>query len=178
MKAVWLLDIDGVVNALCWHDVVTAWPRDCVKTGSVVTGDETWPICWATPVVDFIHSVVEENLAEVRWHSTWQHEAANFERLVGLPNLPVHEAPEYGDRSFTARAIREQTSLWWKEPGARRVVEVEQRPLVWTDDDIFRYCQEKSNAIFSDTLMIFPDSNVGLTPGHLESMAEFFAKHV
>ena len=45
-------------------------------------------------VVDFLIGVHEQDRAEIRWHTTWQHDAQNLANLVGLPTFPIAEAPE------------------------------------------------------------------------------------
>lgn len=163
MKPVWLLDIDGVLNAIARKGDPSVWP--VWKSGWAAAGGQNWPILWSPAVVDFVREVVESGSAEVRWHTTWQHEAVEVERLLGLPSLAVAEAPEYaGVGVYAAKAVREGKPPWWKLPAAERVVTEEGRPLIWTDDDIKTALRDYRMA---PSLRICPQQNIGLTPAHL-----------
>ena len=176
---VWLLDVDGVVNATSKKPDGSIWPKDQWSTGTANGEDREWPILWAQPVVEFIRMVHESGRAEVRWHTTWQHHAAAIEDLVGLPKLAVAEAPEFDNQAqYAARAILNQLPRWWKLPAALRVVEVEQRPLIWTDDDISSELHDRRYDLDNlrrnaPTLAISPNRFIGLTPKHLRQIASW-----
>lgn len=167
---VWLLDIDGVVNALARGPVTGSWPADqwtqhVVPADIPGSGRMVLPIFVARPVLDFIARVVRTGAAEVIWHSTWREAAvSDLAPVLGLPRLPISHAPEWTQRPEL---------IWWKLPAARRVVEAGRR-LVWTDDDIAVVPDQIGDLdARPDTLLISPDPYAGLTAEHLESIAEF-----
>lgn len=181
-KPVWLLDIDGVVNAIGKGDP-SVWPKPQWRHGKAECDGQEWPITWAVPVVDFIRTVHESGRAEIRWHTTWQHEACNLAALVGLPEFAVADAPEFDDQpGHAARAIAAGRPKWWKLPAAERVVRDEGRPLIWTDDDITwdlgrRYDVDTELRAFAPALLIAPDKHTGLTPKRLRMIGDFLDIH-
>jgi hypothetical protein len=75
-------------------------------------------------VVNFLTGVHEEGRAEIRWHTTWQHDAQNLADLVGLPKFPVADAPEaprdgVPNGELTAARMRDGLPAWWKYGAAR-----------------------------------------------------------
>jgi len=171
---VWLLDIDGVVNALAMSrpDV---WPADawvqrvvCAEVPS--QGLVNLPIMAARPVLEFIAAVHEERRAEIRWHSTWRAAAVTgLAPALGLPPIPISIAPEWAS----------PVPLWWKIPAARRVAESGRR-LLWTDDQLELFRGDPRNAAElaaldarAGTLLLCPDPDPGLTPADLDRIAAF-----
>lgn len=170
MIPVWLLDIDGVVNACTRKPDRNVWPLDQWRSVRVAVGDHSLPVLAAQPVVDFIRRVHEEGQAEIRWHTTWQKDAACIEAALGMPSLPVQDCPE-----FTDRHLRD---AWFKLAAAERVVMEEGRSLIWTDDDLGWELRGAGRTIdllreVAPILTISPDDRTGLTPKHLRLIAEF-----
>jgi len=165
---VWLLDLDGVVNAASRSFPTHAWPGDTWQ--GIEAEDEeglTWPIKTARPVVDFLTDVYESGRAEIRWHTTWQGHAVHVGRQLGLPDFGVQEAPEY--KGF-------ETERWWKTAAARRVLAKEGRDLLWTDDDADRELGTDERAELSRLgrlLIVCPDSRTGLCKKHLSRIDQF-----
>jgi hypothetical protein len=169
----WLLDIDGVVNAVAREGALDAWPRSAWVRRMITTwvpdrGMMTLPILAARPVLDFITQVHESGSAEIRWHSTWRTAAVTaFAPMLGLPAIPISIAPEWTERPV---------GLWWKLPAAQRAVATGRR-LIWTDDDLRFYAHEIGDlAQRDDALVIGPPSDTGLTPTHLAAIAEFIGR--
>ncbi len=169
-RPVWLLDIDGVVNALARGPVAGSWPADqwvqhVVPADIPGSGRMVLPIFVARPVLDFVARVVETGAAEVIWHSTWREAAvSDLAPVLGLPVLPISHAPEWTQRPELT---------WWKLPAARRVIESGRR-LVWTDDDIAVVPEQVGDlAARPDTLLISPNPYTGLTPADLAAIADF-----
>lgn len=167
---VWLLDIDGVLNALAREPVTGSWPPDqwvqhVVPADIPGTGRMLLPIFVARPVLEFVARVARSGAAEVIWHSTWREAAvSDLAPVLGLPRLPISVAPEWTQRP---------ESIWWKLPAARRVVESGRR-LVWTDDDIAVVADQVGDLdARPDTLLISPEPRVGLAENHLQAIAAF-----
>lgn len=168
---VWLLDVDGVLNAVTKKPARNVWPADQWLRGEATSTGHTWPILAAQPVVDFIRDVHDQGRAEIRWHTTWQDEAVAIEKLLNLPTFPVQDAPEW------AVHLRGETEEWWKLGAVRRVVTEERRPLVWTDDDADRFQVPAADrallASATPSLVLCPSPYTGLTPKHLRKIDQF-----
>jgi hypothetical protein len=174
---VWLLDIDGVLNAVADGPDDAVWPVDQWVRADARCAGSSWPLLAARPVVEFIHRVHRAGLAEIRWHTTWQEDAAGVARALGLPEFPVEPCPWFGDR-------------WWKLLAVERVLH-EGRPLLWTDDDATRRlaadgshasCGSQERGAGRGTsgeartqrpsaLIISPRTSHGLTAAHLRRIA-------
>ena len=184
MIPVMLLDVDGVINAITKKPPTFAWPRGAWRTGKAIAHGEPWPITWSTRVINFLTGVHEEGRAEIRWHTTWQHDAQNLADLVGLPKFPVAEAPEVPrdnvpNGELIAARMRDGLPGWWKYGAARRVVIEEQRPLIWVDDDITRELTRRTRdnlANIGQVRYISPDSTTGLIPRHLSEIDAFLSR--
>lgn len=172
-KPLWLLDIDGVVNALSYKPVTTLWPKAQWLQRTITTEVEgrgilTLPILSARAVLDFVTRVHESGLAEVRWHSTWRESAVTaFAPAMGLPtSIPISVAPEWSERPH---------SRWWKLGAAERAVNAGRR-VVWTDDDIPFFLPD-TGSFFDNgrTLLIGPQPEFGLTIADLSQIEDFCA---
>lgn len=166
---VWLLDIDGVVNALARGQIFDSFPQDdwaqhVVEADIPNMGTMVLPILVARPVLDFVAEVQQSGRAEVRWHSTWRTAAmTDLGPTLGLPPIPISIAPEWTERP----------PGWWKLPAARRVRKSGRR-LIWTDDDLASYQEETADlAADPDALLISPDPQLGLTQRDLDQITEF-----
>jgi hypothetical protein len=168
-RPLWLLDIDGVVNALARGPLPRTWPEGEWVERLVITdipdrGVMTLPILAARPVLDFIADVHASGRAEIRWHSTWRTAAiTSFAPALGLPmSIPMTVAPEWSKRPVTQ---------WWKLGAAERAVAAGRR-LVWTDDDLRVYRSETQHLAQAGALLLAPYGDLGLTPEELERIAE------
>lgn len=170
-RPVWLLDIDGVVNALARKPIVDSFPAEqwiqiTVRTDLPGIGPAAFPILAARPVLDFVATAHASGAVEICWHSTWREAAiTDLAPALGLPRLPISVAPEWTNHHLLVP--------WWKQPAAERVLE-SGRPLVWTDDDIpvFRpYLGAFEGR--DDALLLAPDPRRGLTQDELDLIAGF-----
>jgi hypothetical protein len=172
---VWLLDIDGVVNALSRRAPSAPWPagsweQHVVRIEVPDRGMLTLPILAARPVLEFITDVVESGAAEVRWHSTWGQSAiTTLGPALGLPPIELSVAPEWADSA----------AMWWKIPAARHLAESGRR-LVWTDDQLPLYRTDRLGAgelaaleAWDGALLLAPDPAAGLSPDDLARIAGF-----
>lgn len=181
MTPVMLLDIDGVINAYTRKPNRSIWPARSWRAGSAYCDPNPWPIMWSVDVVKFLTEVHESGRAEIRWHTTWQHEAKNLADLVGLPDFPVALAPEAprGDLingELIAARIRDGLPAWWKYGAARRVIIEERRPLMWVDDDITHELTRRERDamwMMGPVRFISPDRTTGLIPRHLREIDTF-----
>ena len=169
-RPLWLLDIDGVVNALARGAMPVAWPEHEWVQRLVITeipgrGVMTLPILAARPVLDFVADVHRSGSAEIRWHSTWRTAAiTSFAPALGLPTtIRMSVAPEWNERPV---------AQWWKLGAAERAAATGRR-LVWTDDDLRVYQHETEHLAAGGNLLLGPFADTGLTPDDLRQIAEF-----
>jgi hypothetical protein len=160
-QTVWLLDIDGVLNAN-----KPGWggpPRRTNVAGFVIR--------WAPPLIDRIRALHRGSTVEVRWSSTWCGEPADLAVLARLLRLDLE--PAFGDRdeSKTWAAMKAEAAVAVLAEGHR---------LVWTDDDEVGIAQDFYPE-FAEAerdgraLLIAPRSNRGLQPDHMEAIEAFGA---
>lgn len=177
-KPVWLLDIDGVVNAVGEPVDGDGWGG--WEYGKAIAGGQEWPLRWAPELVAHINDIHGSGLAEVRWHTTWQADAANFAAAVGLDDFEIAEAPEFYDRGYAARCIMNNRPQWWKLPAAERVLFDEKRPLLWTDDDIFSEIGDSDElealGVSPDFYAVVPNQSVGLTSSAVAQIRQWLAR--
>ena len=175
----WLLDVDGVLNAVARKPDLSVWPASAWVRLQAQAGGRTYPILAARPVLDFVTEVAASDTVEVRWHTTWRHDAvASLAPALGLPELVVEHAPEFDSRAGSASGYAGTYSgpAWWKLPAARRVI-AGGGALVWTDDDLARVSVrrevDEEPVPVERALLIAPRTELGLTPAHLREIAAF-----
>ncbi|MDG4768207.1 hypothetical protein O7632_29570 [Solwaraspora sp. WMMD406] len=159
-RAVWLLDVDGVVNVTRpgWG----AAPRN----GTAHVGAVEYRLRWAPALIDRIRSMHRAGAVEIRWCSTWCVEADQVERLFGLPRL---------GRSWT-HEMSTSTAAVAKLAAAREVV-AQGQPLIWTDDAETPTSGPVHEELTASgrALLIAPLPNRGLQPEHLDQIEAFAA---
>jgi HAD domain in Swiss Army Knife RNA repair proteins len=188
---VWLLDIDGVLNAVAHEPDRSVWPD--WQHGSAEADGVSWPIRFSPSVARTIRRLHERGLVEVRWLTTWRSDANRQLRLLlDLPAFEVvpdatpadswsaatplaHDAETTSHGAATA-AYRPVEGEWWKFAAVRDAVDrLEGRPLIWTDDEL----EDQPDAVawvaeaVRDPLVIAPAPQVGLTPRHLQVIESF-----
>ncbi len=169
MWPIWLLDIDGVINASPYRTPTYLWPADQWTQGVVRGGTRDWPITVATPVLDFINHVHNHKWAEVVWLTTWQKDANNVSDVMGLPRLRVLENP------MTDGTRYHDSNKWWKLSEALTQIATG-RPVIWTDDDLSRRVKDLARGAGlpdQHLLLLSPNSDEGLAPKHLGMIADF-----
>lgn len=187
----WLLDVDGVLNAVTSKPDPTVW--DDWQHGEAHAQGGTWPICFSPTVMRTIRRLSEGGFVDVRWLTTWK-AAANGDliELLGLPAFSVAGADASAEASPSAVAAsaengpptqgaavatgRQGGKTWWKFDIVRELVRAApNRPLIWTDDDL----RVERDAVTwvrdhaPHNLVMAPPSAVGLTPRQLRRIEEF-----
>ena len=161
---VWLLDVDGVLNAL--HP---GWDSPA-QQGVAVAYGTAFRLRWAPALVDRIARLHRSGSVEVRWATTWVDEIDQVERLLRLPRFPT---------AFTglgAAPSVQATGRKWA--AALEVVEEERRPLLWTDDDAIPAWEDgvqRLGATGLPVMLVAPDPRTGLQPEHLAAIEAFLA---
>lgn len=157
MRPVWLLDVDGVINA-----TRAGWGSS-PHHGTAHYRGVGYTMRWSAIALQRIRHLHQQCL-EVRWCTTWCPEAPQLEALFSLPSLGCALTPEQ------ASGVDVDTH---KQRAAHHVLHVEQRPLIWTDDQAI-----PSDAASFDTpnaLLLSPNPSRGLRPEHLDYVEAWVA---
>lgn len=141
MRAIWLLDFDGVVNALSarggrsiwsdWHTAVVDHPEhELARDGAVVR----LPLLWSATVVATIADAAAAGI-DVRWLSTWREHTAELPATIpGLPALPWLDERILPDTALVDPGARNYSGPWKVEVAKAFVPE--EAPLLWTEDTL------------------------------------------
>lgn len=172
MKPLWLLDVDGVINAVAPEVPLpeSKW-QDHVRV--LVNG---YHINHSVALVERIAQLHNDGVVEVRWLTTWcEVAAAELAPTIGLPEFKVE-----GSDVMRRHESESRHHEWWKLEVAQRIWEAEKRPFVWTDDDLY-YSKEAQEWLASlnadDYIAVSPSFRRGLQPKHLTLIKDFLAKH-
>ncbi len=147
---VFLLDVDGVINANrpSWG----APPRQ----GYAYADCAEWRMRWAPSLVDRLRTLHTGGHVELRWCTTWCDHADQLERLFGFPRL-VRAFGACGDQAPELKFA------------AAVDVVASGRGLIWADDDaIPRSGPEVEELLAAGALLIRPDARRGLQPADLD----------
>jgi hypothetical protein len=156
-RPIWLLDFDGVINAIADKPDRTVWP-DWIRTD--VRDHRIAHRVWYSPTVIALVNEMHEAGVEIRWLSTWHAETEGFAAL-GLPELPGQGPVDDGPG-------------WWKLPSAIAAAG-ESRPLLWTDDELNfkKAVREWVDSRTGPTHLIAPGEMVGLAPRRVREIRSF-----
>ncbi|WP_432973233.1 hypothetical protein [Dactylosporangium sp. CA-233914] len=152
---VWLLDVDGVINAKR-----PGWGAVPFQGRAYALGAE-WKLRWAPALTARILRLHRDGLVEVRWCSTWCAWPGELDRVLRMPGLDraFGEVPDFAIAKLAAaRAVLR---------GGRR--------LVWTDDTEV----PESGPLYDEltcggrALLVRPDERRGLQPAHLDRIEAF-----
>lgn len=157
-ETVWLLDVDGVINA-----TNPDWRQKPV-TGSAMYDGFRYTLRWAPSLITEIQAIVASGLVEVVWCTTWCDEVRQLEKLWGLPELSV---------AFRNLATKYTGDA--KRQAAEAVLRAGNR-LVWTDDsEVPSYGSPDHWALRSlgDCLLIDPYEDEGLNAEHIAEIRAF-----
>ncbi|MDT5033211.1 MAG: hypothetical protein QOC94_3382 [Actinoplanes sp.] len=161
---VWLLDVDGVLNASRpgWDGTPqrrSVWSR---------TDQASYPLRWSPVLIDRIRALHVDGRAEVRWCTTWCPDADELEHLWRLPEL---------ERALTADPMPRGVACWPLKLAAARAVLADGRRLIWTDDDAQPKPGPDRDELTANglALLIAPRPNRGLSPQDLDRIEAFAA---
>ena len=169
-KPIWLLDVDGVINALSHPE---SWPDS--QEGIAHLSDGSFKICWSPELIEEIKLL--SKFIEIRWLTTWGKLANTALRpLVGLPDeFPVQAEPVY--ETGYGGGNYQYTTFDWKFIAAKEALK-EGRPIIWTDDDAWTEDMKREICAEADSkkipiLMIRPQVLNGLSKNHISTIKEF-----
>jgi hypothetical protein len=154
-----LLDVDGVLNALSNSDNRGPWKDWRFE---MVNG---FGITWSPTVAKFIRTLTGQGV-DVRWLTTWGHNANDFLcAVLDLPQFPV-----------VAEYAYDSGPRWWKLGPAQLLYELDPVPFVWIDDDLdydFEAVEWLATLPADSHLAVTPDPFTGLNPDHVDSISAF-----
>jgi hypothetical protein len=188
----WLLDVDGVLNAVTRTPDQAVWPD--WRHGAAHAAGRAWPIAFSPSVTAAVRRLHEQGAAEVRWLTTWRRDAnGDLRELLGVPAFEVVGEIEPEQPSPAARGAAADEHVpshgaavggrpapeWWKLAAVRDLLArlPAERPLIWTDDDL-RFRPEAVAWVRTherSSLLVAPDTDTGLTPADLERIEAFCA---
>ncbi len=159
MIPIWLLDVDGVLNAVNRKPPVGRghWQHFEQKrcNGYILT--------WAPELIERIRALVDAGKVDIHWLTTW------WNMIHELPWREWHGL-QVANTEQEYRAHCE----WWKLPVAQRLYQPG-RKMVWTDDDLrfVRGAQDWLADKRQDVLAIAPHTMLGLSPAHMDAIDNF-----
>jgi hypothetical protein len=161
---IWLLDVDGVLNAVTRRPDRRVW--NDYRSGWATARQHRWPITWSPTVVTTIADLHAARAVEVLWLTTWEDDAnGDLIDLLGMPRLPV------AGRSSDPDVVI--ADGWWKLHVAQRIHRLApDRRIVWTDDDL-DYDSRAARWIRGAGLGVSPDTAHGLDSADLDRVRAF-----
>lgn len=186
MTAIWLLDFDGVINALSKRGGHAYWPQWSTATVTHPEGDLTragapvlLPLLWSPAVIAAVGEAVCAGI-DVRWLSTWREHTQLLPAIIpGLPNLPwldetILNAPARA--SLDPRLAME--SGHWKVEVAKAYVPAD-ATLLWTEDsltvDVLSESWRRSRT--ASTTLIRPRPATGLVSRQVNEIRTWISIH-
>lgn len=119
-KPIWLLDVDGVLNAFDESRPVLGEWGDW--DGFTASG---YPIRYSPSMISRIVGLHRSGAVEVRWLTTWG----------GLANGELRRGLKMPELAVAAEMPFRERYGWWKLPVARDLFE-QGHAIIWTDDDM------------------------------------------
>ena len=174
LPSVWLfMDVDGVLNALGDPP-----PDDHRSVVQVESGLGVFPIRYDPRIVDRLNALTRDGRVQLIWLSTWS--ASARERLAPAIGLEggSRVLADANDPSL-ARSPYDAHRPWWKLQLLLDAIEGDPtRPVVWLEDGL----DDATKARFPElhpgpSLLITPDSGIGLTVEDVDRIAVFVRQH-
>ncbi len=161
MATVWLLDVDGVVNAdrPGWH--MAPFTR-------TVYADRPFKLRWGPPLIPRLRRLHQDGAVELRWCTTWCPWAHLLEQTWGLPELVRTLTDEACGDWSPGRVDAAKTNV------ARAVLAAGDR-LIWTDDTAVPSSGPVRDELERGgrSLLIRPAARRGLRPAHMDEIEAF-----
>lgn len=161
LRPVWLLDVDGVLNA-----TKPGWGA-APLTRTVYADAVAFHMRFAPALLRRLRELHHAGAVEVRWATTW---VDHIDQITGLMGLPSWQC------AFTLAGTGRDAAAA-KYAAAMDVVQTERRRLIWTDDEAIpadgTHAHRRLTAAGPSVLLIRPAANRGLRPEHLDRIEAF-----
>jgi len=168
---VWLLDVDGVLNAKR-----PGWGGPPISRTAHV-GRGSFRMRFAVPMLARLCRLHAQDRVDIRWATTWADDIEVIERIMKLPAWPTAFTVTVTAADLTTRRMTRAECAAAKYDAALRVLEDEGRPLIWTDDDAIPAADTAGFARLTATGVplhaVRPKENRGLQPADLDAIEEF-----
>lgn len=176
-------DVDGVFNAMPSRTTQlegAGWSKDSWNR-EVING---YTINWSSELVDAVNKLARHENVEVKWLTTWCHEAPlfiapglNLETGADWPVVGERvNVYEYGPSYF----VRTPGSYgyWWKAPQIIKDVELtDPEKVVWVDDHLSLFFADNvapwARVMGDRLLTVAPTDYLGITKDEMDLIFEF-----
>lgn len=158
-KPVWLLDVDGVLNA-----ETPKWPEN-PYSGMAIANTVSFKMRWSPTLIRKIKEFHASGRVEIRWATTWCDFIGSIESLMGLPQFKCESIPPNG--------INQKAKI-----NAALSVIVAERPLIWSDDNAIPVkgqagWDSRLKYPNAGRLYLVPDERHGLTSDHIDLVDKY-----
>lgn len=165
---VWLLDVDGVLNAMGRP----GWSAAPEQRSAYVNGLR-FRLRWAPALLAEVRDLIRSDTVEVRWATSWVTHIDQVARAMGLPDLPL--AFTLPPDLLAATADLHAATETAKRAAALDVV-ASGRRLLWTDDEaIWPAGAQREHLEAAGALLIAPDERRGLQPADVAAVRAWLA---
>lgn len=175
----WLLDFDGVLNAISQRGDRNVWD-DWNAADITVPDGNTFPLLRSPSVVAVVNDAVDAGV-DVVWLTTWRDESQLLPKVIdGLPDLPW-----WGERDLERLGHRLDPehvhAQRWKAQVARAMVP-DGVPLLWTDDNLdYGILRAEDRAWLrrrpGGSTVIAPNESIGLSKKNVRAIREWISDH-
>lgn len=179
MSPLWLLDFDGVVNAISRRGDRNVWDDWEAAEVTVATG-ESFPLLWSPSVVGVINEAVDAGV-EVVWLTTWRDETQLLPKVIdGLPDLMWWDEEDLTRAGHGLDPLHTLNQRW-KSQVARALVP-DGAPLLWTDDNLDLGILRSDDRDWlrrrpGGSTVITPHETIGLSKKNIRDIREWIADH-
>lgn len=160
---VWLLDVDGVLNAMSRPGWSAAPDQRYAHADGL-----RFRLRWAPALLAEVRDLIRSDAVEVRWATSWVSHIDQIAGAMALPDLPLaftlptHLAAASDELHDATRSAKRAAALDVVASGRR---------LLWTDDAaIWRSGPEREHLEAAGALLIAPDERRGLQPADLAAI--------
>lgn len=163
-KPLWLLDVDGVLNATRpgWGGPPT--------TRSISALGNRWRMRFAPQAVAAIHALTDRGLVDVAWATSWVGFTDDLARVFGLDFPPAFPPPPGYPHKDAIAPLKLAAALDVLDAGRR---------LIWTDDDAIPVDgSDRARMDGAGALLLAPKAGRGLRPADLAAIGAFLGTSV
>lgn len=157
-RAIWFLDVDGVLNAL------SLAPGEHYREAHL----NGFPIKWNPAIVEHINEIHSSGRVNIVWLTTWGKDANTFiSPALGLPEFEVAADPD-------DEAVETFGRDWWKFKTVQEWhADNLHKRFVWTDDDLAIEREATQWARMRNFYIAHPNPYKGLLTNEIDHIRSF-----